>query len=64
VVVDGVLVVATCSGELRGYGLTDPRAPVRLWTVDLGGTCVEATPAVWEGTIYLGTRDGYLRAFR
>lgn len=64
VVVDGVLVVATCSGELRGYDLAEPEAPRRLWAVDLGGTCVEATPAVWEGTIYLGTRDGYLRAFR
>ena len=64
VVVDGILVVATCGGELRGYDLIEPDAPARLWTVDLAGTCVEATPAVWEGAIYLGMRDGYIRAFR
>ena len=63
VVIDDTLVVATCSGELRGYSLSDPRSPEQVWTLDLGA-CVEATPAVWEGTIYLGSRDGYIRAFR
>jgi outer membrane protein assembly factor BamB len=64
VVIGDVLVVATCTGELRGYDLADPRSPERLWTLEVGAGCVEATPAVWEGTIYLGFRDGYLRAFR
>lgn len=63
-VVDETLVVATCSGELRGYSLADPRAPTLTWTISLGEACLEATPAIWEGTIYLGSRDGYIRAFR
>ena len=63
-VVDGTLVVATCTGELRGYSLADPRSPTRLWTLPLGEACLEATPAIWEGTIFLGSRDGYIRAFR
>ena len=63
-VVDQTLVVATCTGELRGYSVANPRAPTRLWTLPLGEACLEATPAIWEGTIYLGSRDGYIRAFR
>ncbi|MBW3666260.1 MAG: PQQ-binding-like beta-propeller repeat protein [Actinobacteria bacterium] len=63
-VVDGTLVVATCTGELRGYSLADPASPTRLWSIPLGEACLEATPAIWEGTIFLGSRDGYIRAFR
>ncbi len=63
-VVDGTLVVATCTGELRGYSLADPRAPTPTWSISLGEVCLEATPAIWEGTIYLGSRDGFIRAFR
>ena len=64
-VVDDTLIVATCVGELRAYSLEDPRSPQRLWSVTVGeGSCLEATPAIWNGVIYLGSRDGYLRAFR
>lgn len=63
-VVDGELVVATCLGELRGYSLADPASPVRLWTMQASTSCLEATPIVWDGSIYLGSRDGYMRAFR
>jgi len=63
-VVDDTLVVATCAGDLRGYSLANPRAPERIWSVTLGESCLEATPAIWNGTIYLGSRDGFLRAIR
>ncbi len=63
-VVDDTLVVATCVGDVRGYSLENPRAPSRQWTVTLGESCLEATPAIWNGTIFLGSRDGYLRAIR
>ncbi len=63
-VVDDTLVVATCTGELRGYSLADPRAPVRLWTIGVSDSCLEATPAIWKGSIYIGSRDGYMRAYR
>lgn len=63
--VDGTLIVATCLGEIRGYSLADPQEPERIWTIDdLGGACLESTPAIWNGTIFLGSRDGYMRAFR
>jgi hypothetical protein len=63
-VVDDTLVVATCEGDVRGYSLANPRAPERTWSVSIGESCLEATPAIWKGTIYIGSRDGYLRAIR
>jgi outer membrane protein assembly factor BamB len=61
-VVGDVLVTATCLGDVRAYSLADPRSPVKMWSVDLGGSCLESTPAIWNGRIYLGSRDGFLRA--
>ena len=58
VVVDGVLVEGDCEGVLHGFDVSDPGAePDELWTVELGG-CIESTPAVWQGRIYVGTRAG------
>lgn len=58
VVVDDVLVYGDCNGVLRGYDVSDTAvAPPQLWEVALGG-CIEATPAVWDGRIYVGTRGG------
>jgi outer membrane protein assembly factor BamB len=62
VVVNEVLVAATCLGDIRAYAVADPRAPDPLWTVNIAGSCLESTPAVWNGRIYLGSRDGYMRA--
>ncbi len=63
-VVDDILVVATCLGEVRGYSLSDPREPVSAWTVPISGSCIEATPAILNGNIYIGSRDGFLHALR
>ncbi len=64
VIVDQVLVQGDCAGVLRGYDLGDPRTkPSELWSVTLGG-CIEATPAVWKGSIYLATRGGRFFALR
>ena len=64
VVMEETLLVATCLGDIRAYDLADPGSPVLRWSLDLGGACLEATPAVWEGTIYIGSRDGFIRAIR
>lgn len=58
VIVDETLVAATCSGELRAYSLADPRSPAPLWTHQLSESCIESTPAVWQGRMYVGSRDG------
>lgn len=66
VVVDGVLLAAVdceSGGALRAYDLTDPRVPTLLWEARLDSGCIESTPAVWNGVIYVGSRDGYIRAW-
>ena len=60
VIVDEVLIVGDCAGVLHAYDLgADPlRGPPReLWSVQLGG-CIESTPAVWKGMVYVGSRGG------
>ena len=58
VVVGEELLVATCTGELKAYSLADPRQPVEMWTLKVSESCIESTPAVWNGRIYVGIRDG------
>lgn len=60
VIVDDVLLVGDCDGFFHAYDVSNPDvAPPELWSVELGG-CIEATPAVWNGRIYIGTRAGHL----
>lgn len=60
VVVDGVLIQGDCHGLLHAYDLADTAVdPPELWSVGLGG-CIESTPAVWKGRIYVGTRAGFV----
>jgi outer membrane protein assembly factor BamB len=55
VVVDGHQLVAVATGTLRSYDLSDPRRPVLEWELPVGTGSLEATPAVWKGTIYLAS---------
>jgi outer membrane protein assembly factor BamB len=66
VVVDDTLVVGLCeAGRLRAYSLADPAAPRALWDAPVPtGSCIESTPAVWDGGIYVGSRDGWVYGFR
>jgi hypothetical protein len=58
VVVDEVLIQGDCDGTLHGFDLSNTdREPQRLWSVTLDG-CIESTPAVWDGRIFVGTRSG------
>jgi outer membrane protein assembly factor BamB len=64
VIVDGVLLIGDCAGGFHAYDVRDTKVdPPLKWTVSLG-SCIEATPAVWEGTIYIGTRGGRLYALK
>jgi len=59
-IVDGLLVVATCEfGDIRGFDLTDPASPELLWKKKVGGGCIESTPAIWNGNMYMSSRDGF-----
>ncbi|NNE72308.1 MAG: PQQ-binding-like beta-propeller repeat protein [Acidimicrobiales bacterium] len=58
VIVDDVFIIGDCEGVLHAYDVADTTvAPTELWTLTLGG-CIESTPAVWDGWIYVGTRAG------
>lgn len=65
VVVEDRLIVATCETiELRSYSLANPAAPALEWSLGpAAGGCIESTPAVWRGRIYVGSRDGFFRAY-
>jgi outer membrane protein assembly factor BamB len=60
VIVDGKLIIGDCAGVVHAYdvGANTQVDPPEIWQVPLG-SCIEATPAVWKGRIYLGTRGGY-----
>lgn len=58
VVVDDTLFLGDCSGVMHAYDVKDTNAqPKLLWEMKIGG-CIEATPAVWKGAMYFGTRAG------
>ncbi len=62
VIVDDVWIEGDCAGVLHGFDVSDTTvAPPEIWTVELGG-CIESTPAVWDGQIYVGTRAGFVHA--
>ncbi|HKE76134.1 MAG TPA: PQQ-binding-like beta-propeller repeat protein [Acidimicrobiales bacterium] len=58
VIVDDKLIQGDCLGNLNAYDVSDTsKAPPRLWSVKLEG-CIESTPAVWHGRIFVGARGG------
>jgi PQQ-like domain len=58
VIVDDTLIQGDCDGELHAYDLSDTSAkPTELWSVQLEG-CIESTPAVWHGRLFVGARGG------
>jgi len=60
VIVDDVLLIGDCSGFFHAFDVRNPDlSPPPLWSIELG-SCIEATPAVWDGRIYIGTRGGHL----
>jgi hypothetical protein len=59
------LLVGTCvTGGFKQYDLTNPALPKLTNTMPLAsGSCIESTPAVWKGQIFVGSRDGYFYSF-
>jgi hypothetical protein len=57
--VDGVLLQGDCGGVLHAFDISgDPhREPPELWALKLDG-CIESTPSVLRGMIWVGTRGG------
>jgi hypothetical protein len=62
VIVDGQWIQGDCGGVLHAYDVSDTTVdPPEVWQVRLG-SCIESTPAVWKGRVYVGTRGGFVYA--
>jgi PQQ-like domain len=62
VIVDGKWIQGDCDGVLHAYDVSNTAIdPPEVWQVRLG-SCIESTPAVWKGRIYVGTRGGFVHA--
>lgn len=58
-IVDNTLIIGDCAGVVHAYDVTNTLVdPPERWQVPLG-SCIEATPAIWKGRIYVGTRGGF-----
>jgi hypothetical protein len=58
-IVDNTLIIGDCAGVVHAYDETNTLVdPPERWQVPLG-SCIEATPAIWKGRIYVGTRGGF-----
>jgi hypothetical protein len=58
VTIDNQMVLGDCTGALHDYNISNPRVrPKSIWTVHLAG-CIESTPAVWHGMLWVGARGG------
>ncbi len=65
VVVDDLLIQGDCLGTMHAFDVSDTAVePPPLWSVFLGEGCLESTPAVWDGGIYVGSRNGTFYALR
>jgi len=65
VVVDDVLLMGDCNGTLHAFDVANVGVePDELWALDIDEGCIESTPAVWEGTIVIGTRLGAVYGIR
>lgn len=61
---DTLVVSIDCETDsgFRAYDITDPRQPVEQWESRVTGGCIESTPAVWGGRLFVGSRDGFFYA--
>jgi outer membrane protein assembly factor BamB len=58
VTIDHQLVLGDCDGVLHDWDISKKNQPPKeLWHVQLSG-CIESTPAVWHGMLWVGARGG------
>lgn len=60
-VIDDHLVVGRCQKNgIEAFALnSDGSSPKSAWVTSAPRGCVESTPAIWKGRIFVGSRDGY-----
>ncbi len=64
VLIENKLLVPMCQpAGLALFDVSNPRDIKELWKMNHPGGCIESTPLVWKGSIYVGSRDGYFYKF-
>lgn len=64
VLIDNNLVVASCRGIVYNFDITNDTLN-EIWQKQIpGGSCIESTPAIWNGQIFFGSRDGYIYSIK
>lgn len=65
VVIDDTLLQGDCLGTLHSFDLTASNTPNKNWAYTVADSgCIESTPAVWDGSIYVGSRGGSFYAIK
>lgn len=63
-VVGDTLITPTCDGKIHAWDIKNPATPIEKWNIKIpSGSCIESTATLWNNTLYVGARDGYLYAF-
>ena len=61
--IDDVSLQGDCGGTLHAFDISKPLPePPELWSLSLG-SCIESTPSVVEGMIWVGRRGGGVDGF-
>lgn len=62
--IDNNLIVGTCEGKILNFDIQKDTFE-KIWehTID-SGSCIESSPAVWNGQIFFGARDGYIYSIK
>lgn len=64
VLVNNNLIVASCKGIVYNFDISNDTL-TEVWQKQIpGGNCIESTPAVWNGQMFFGSRDGYIYSIK
>lgn len=58
VIIEDRMLIARCDGKIDAYQLAGTSKPSLLWSLRVSAGCFEASPAVFQGKIFIGNRDG------
>lgn len=63
-IIDNNLVVGTCEGKILNFNIQNDKFE-KVWEHLINsGSCIESSPAVWNGQIFFGARDGYIYSIK
>lgn len=62
--IDNNLIVGTCEGKILNFNIGNDKFE-NIWEHKIdSGSCIESSPAIWNGQIFFGARDGYIYSIK